>query len=181
MADKEETTRDLWLNGRVEEKSVGEIMKAIVKINRDDDKADKTTKDFIRQPINLYVNTYGGYMYDKYALVDIILKSKTPVHTIALGKVMSAGIAIMLAGHKRFGNKHSSYLIHNCHGGAYGSPNDVKLEAESMQRLVDMMTAIILERSEFPADLLERIYREKEDYEFGSEEALTFKLIDEIL
>jgi ATP-dependent Clp protease protease subunit len=174
-------SRDILLNGDVCEMSVGYVIEHILELNALDDMNEGILKDYEREPITLRINTYGGYLSDMWALIDVIMASETPVITMAMGKIMSAGIPILLAGDKRIGNKHSTYMIHNMTGGAYGQPDDVRIRYEEMKRSEKMMQEFILSRSKFPADKLTSIYEKKDDYYFSSKEALKYGLIDEVI
>lgn len=174
-------SRDLFLNGNICEQTIGPIIEDIVELNNIDDMNEEILKSYERDAIILRINTYGGYADDKWALVDTIISSETPIFTVAMGKVMSAGISILAAGDKRFGHKHSSYMVHNVNGGAYGAPEDVKIRYDDMKKTEQQFKDFMAERTEFPKDKLEKIIKHKEDFYFGSEEALKFKLIDELI
>lgn len=66
-----------------------------------------------RQPIKIMINTNGGDVANAMHLVDVIMASKTPVYTIGLGMIYSAGALIFLAGHKRMIFKNTTMLIHD--------------------------------------------------------------------
>ena len=75
----ESKKRDLLLPDDISPKSAENILKDIFEINAADDQKEETYKDRQRQPIRLFVNSYGGSVYDGLALVDVIRHSKTPV------------------------------------------------------------------------------------------------------
>lgn len=174
-------SRDVFLNSHVDEMSVGHIIEHILEINALDDMNEGILKDYERDPIMLRINTYGGYIDDMWALVDTIMTSETPVVTIAMGKIMSAGIPILLAGDKRLGNRHSSYMIHNVSGGARGQPGDIKIIYDDIKKTEQLLADFILSRSKFPKEKLEKIIERKEDYYFDSKDALKYGIIDEVM
>jgi ATP-dependent Clp protease protease subunit len=174
-------SRDIFLNGHVDEVTVGMVMEHIFEINALDDMNEGILKDYERDPIVLRINTYGGYIYDKWALIDTIMTSETPVITMAMGKVMSAGIFILLAGDKRIGNKHTSYMIHNLSGGAGGQPDDIKDSYEHMKVLEQMGKDFILSRTSISKEKLDDLYKTKTDWYFSSKEALKYGIIDEVI
>ena len=79
---------------------------------QEDDEKDEKEKDYNREPIKLYINSYGGSIYDMWGLIDVILNSKTPIYTYCTGYAMSAAFKIFLAGHKRYCYKHSIFMYH---------------------------------------------------------------------
>ena len=90
-ADKhpEHHKRDLLLSDRISQSTVKDIIKDIFEINFDDDEKEEIYKEWKRTPIRLFINSYGGIVYDGLALVDIIKHSKTPIHTICVGSCIS--------------------------------------------------------------------------------------------
>lgn len=81
-------SRTVFLASDVTEKSVSDIMERMVEL-AEEDRA---------KPITLIVNTFGGDVYETMALYDLIKYIQTPVHTVGLGKIMSAGALILACG-----------------------------------------------------------------------------------
>lgn len=200
MSDK--LDRDLFLLGNVEEENINKLIQEIMKINKEDDEAEKESlnkkrydaienqdiesikeisSNHKRDPIKLHITTYGGSVYDELALVDIISNSKTPVHTIALGKAMSAGFNILIHGHKRFAYKNATMMYHQVSTGHYGKVQDIKERFEESQRLQDMGEKMVIEKTKITKELVEKNTRQKQDWYMDAEEALSLGVIDEIL
>ena len=97
--------------------SLFEVTKQILEYNR----KDKDIPVEKRKPINIYVMSYGGDLYQAYACISTMLASKTPIRTINMGVAMSAGLLILLAGHERYAMKYSTAMIHSGSGGAQGT------------------------------------------------------------
>ena len=114
-ADKhpEHHKRDLLLSDRISQSTVKDIIKDIFEINFDDDEKEEIYKDWERKPIQLFINSYGGSVYDGLALIDVIKRSKTPVHTVCIGSCMSMALWVWLSGAKRFVGE-SATLISRC-------------------------------------------------------------------
>ena len=90
-----------------------ESVKPIIELNSlimDNDKVSKSVD--VPQTINIYINSDGGSVLDAFALVDIILHSKIPINTYAVGLCCSAATLIYLAGHKRYAYKHTTFIFH---------------------------------------------------------------------
>ena len=104
--------RILFLSDDIDNESVGSITWNILRLIKSDDEKDKKEKDYRREPIKLYINSYGGSVYDMWGLIDVILNSKTPIYTYCTGYAMSAAFKIFLAGHKRYCYKHSIFMYH---------------------------------------------------------------------
>lgn len=101
--------RKLFLPTEIEAETVGDIVRHIMQINRED--ADIPPED--RKPILLYVSCRGGSLDDGMSVIDAIENSLTPVYTINIGYAYSMGFLIGLAGHKRFCTKNAMFLMHD--------------------------------------------------------------------
>ena len=107
--------------------------------------------------------------------------SKAPIHTIVTGCAMSCGFLISISGHKRYGYPRSTYLYHQVGGGAVGKVKDIEEELVEMLRLQKHVEEITLEHTKIPAKRLERVYKSKKDWYMDSNEAIKFKVIDEVI
>ncbi len=101
--------RKLFLPTEIEAETVGDIVRHIMQINRED--ADIPPEE--RKPILLYVSCRGGSLDDGMSVIDAIENSLTPVYTINIGYAYSMGFLIGLAGHKRFCTKNAMFLMHD--------------------------------------------------------------------
>lgn len=120
-----------------------EVTKQIMEYNR----KDKDIPIEKRKPINIYVMSYGGDLYQAYACISTMLASKTPIRTINMGVAMSAGLLILLAGHERYAMKYSTAMIHSGSGSASGSYEEMEASQKNYKKLIDMMRDYILERT----------------------------------
>lgn len=50
--------------------------------------------------LTLIINSEGGQTTSSFALIDIMLGSPIPIHTLGLGQISSAGLCIFMAGAK---------------------------------------------------------------------------------
>lgn len=101
--------RKLFLEDEIEWGNIGEIIKHILEINR----LDEGIEPEKRKPIKLFVTSEGGETCSGFALIDVILNSKTPVYTFNLAYQYSMGFLIGLAGHKRYANPNAEFLMHD--------------------------------------------------------------------
>lgn len=76
--------RTFYLSDDVDNESIGKLIWDILYQIREDDKTDEKEKDYKREPIKLYINSYGGSVYDMWGLIDIILNSKTPIYDVVV-------------------------------------------------------------------------------------------------
>jgi ATP-dependent Clp protease, protease subunit len=97
--DREDQFRSIILSNDIDNESVEEVIQFILDANEYDDEQDSVSKDFERKPIKLVVNSFGGVIYDGFALIGVIKTSRTPIHTYCYGYAMSMGLPIFAAGH----------------------------------------------------------------------------------
>lgn len=170
--------RNILLSDEITSSSVEKVINMIFSINYDDDQKEEEYKDWMREPIMLFINSNGGNAYDAFALGDVIRKSKTPVHTVALGWCMSAGLLIYLFGHKRFMSEYATLMYHDVATSTHGKSEQVKQELSEMKRLADMMNRIIVNTSKVGLKTLEDYINRKAEWYIDAGTALDLELCD---
>jgi ATP-dependent Clp protease protease subunit len=173
--------RDFILNDDVSASSIKDIIMGILEINRYDEEQLEKNEKYVRRPINLIVNTYGGSIYDGFALVSVMDTSKTPVHTYCYGKAMSMGFLIFAIGHKRFAHPLATFMYHN---GAVGMHDDYKgLEygLEQGKSIVAMGDRYITSITNITQEKLDHYKERRQNWYMFAEEAFEYGLVDELL
>lgn len=155
-----------------------EVTKQIMEYNR----KDKGIPVEKRKPINIYIMSYGGDLYQAYACISTMLASKTPIRTINMGVAMSAGILLLLAGHERYAMKYSTAMIHQGSGGAQGTFSEMEEQQKNYRKLIDCMRDYILDRTNIDMKLYNKnktkdwFLTDKEQVELG----IVSKIVDDI-
>ena len=181
MAKPNPMERKLYLKENVDEKSVMPLIEAIHRINDDDAEKEKEYNGWEREPIKLYIYTYGGVCYAGFALIDAIRASKTPVHTIVLGTAMSMGIFVFNAGHKRLIGEHATLMYHDVSisTGMNGEMTEgLKIELDEALRLQKMGSDFLMEYSLIEESVLKDYINRKADWYISAEEAIRLKIAD---
>lgn len=182
---RNQTERNLFFTEQVDQKSISELTKSIVIINEDDNDLEKIYSlhgiPFVRKPIKIYIDSYGGMVYQCFGLVGIIEKSLTPIHTIVTGCAMSCGFVILIHGHKRFGYNHSTPLYHQVSSKADGTFQALKEDLQEVERLQDKLEEMVLDRTKIKSNKLRQLRERKIDWFMDAKEALRLSVIDEIL
>lgn len=166
--------RVIWIDYGVDE-TILEVSKLIMYFNKED--RDIPVEQ--RTPIKLLLYSYGGDGQACFSLLDVIALSKTPVYTINMGVAMSAGLLILLAGHKRFCLKNSTALAHSGSGGASGTYEQTEAQMKDYKRFVDTMRNYIIERTNIDTKTLNK-YKSKEWYLY-SEDQCKYGVVDKII
>jgi len=177
--------RNLYLAKQVDQDSINSISKAIIEINEDDKHLKKMYAvydlEYVPKPIKLYIDSYGGYVYQCFGLLGIMRNSAVPIHTIVTGCAMSCGFLISIAGHKRFGYHKSTYLYHQVSSGSIGKAKDMEEDVIETLRLQSMIEEHTLEYTKISDKKLKKVYKGKRDWFIDTKEALKLKIIDEVI
>jgi ATP-dependent Clp protease protease subunit len=166
--------REILWNDDIDDATI-DIALYIKKWN-DEDK-DLAIED--RQPIKIFINSDGGYAATVLHVIDMIHLSKTPVYTIGMGRVYSAGGLLLMAGHKRYIFPHTSCLIHDGSSGAIGSIGKMIDNLEFTKELEKRIKQYILSSTRITEEIYDQNYRR--DWFMFSEEIIKLGIADEIV
>lgn len=151
------------------------IANHIINWNRE----DKDTPPCDRIPIRIWINSDGGDANTVMHVIDVIKMSRTPVITIGMGKVYSAGGLLLMAGHKRYIFENTCCLIHDGYSGAFGTIGKVIDNIEFQKKLELKMKNYILSQTKITEDEYDRNYRR--DWFMFSDEIMKYGVADEII
>ena len=100
--DKE--NRRIFMLDDVDEGSIGTVIKGLYYMNAQDN----------TQPNELFIGSFGGSEYEMFALYDVIRTLKAPIHTVAIGKCMSAAPLLVACGEtgKRWATPNTWFMVH---------------------------------------------------------------------
>jgi ATP-dependent Clp protease protease subunit len=180
MADTEEYTDDIevtcieeqriiMLTGEIDERKAQQFIKYLVLLS-----AQSPTEH-----ITIYISTYGGDMYEMNAMYDAMRLVKCPLHTIGIGKVMSAGVLLLAAGDRRSIAENTSIMMHQVNTEVYGTVSDLSIEVKHTKALQDTMYKLYSKYTGKPVKQLEMDL--KSDKYLTAQEALEYGIVDEIL
>jgi ATP-dependent Clp protease, protease subunit len=182
MAQKEPDLRVIGLYSDVNDEKVAELTQALLylsELNR------LRPEEQEPKPVEFYINTYGGSADDMFALYDVmqIVQEETEIHTIGVGKVMSAGTLLLAAGTKgkRKIGKSCRIMIHNVAAGNFGNLPNLANELEAIQQLQDDYVTAMVKHTKFSRKKLEKLLNEKVNIYLDAEEAVKYGLADEIM
>ena len=166
----------------VHEEKVAEIIHAMLYLN---EMNRLVAKPELKKPIEFYLSTYGGSADDMFALYDIMrtVRQETEIHTLGLGKVMSAGVLLLAGGTKgkRRIAKNCRVMIHSVAAGNAGALHDLTNELEAIQDLQDMYTSCLAaETNMTEGDIKEMLNRNVNVY-LSATEAVKLGIADIII
>ena len=153
--------RKVMLDEDVDEYSVGWIIRGIHKM------MDASRTD----PIDIYINSYGGYCYDGLALIDTIQSCEyATIRTHAIGKIMSMGLMIYLAGDERYARPYATFMAHSVSSGTWGKLFEMNTEVKEVKRLQEILCDMFAENTKHDAKWWQR-HTKYEDRYYDTEKA----------
>lgn len=173
--------RLFYLSNDINNSTIGELNFYLLNILQEDDKNDEEQKNFTRKPIKIYINSYGGDVYDMWALIDIMLNAKSPIYTYCTGYAMSAAFQIFLAGSKRFASKHSTFLYHQTYHGYSGKHQELIEDMNEFNYLQNDIESYVKNRTKITEKKLKEIREKKIDWYIHCDEALELGIVTDII
>jgi len=164
--------RRIFLHGDVEAETIGLAIRGMYLL-----------ADMSEAPIELFVTSYGGDLDEAFALHDVTRTIKTAVHTVALGKCMSAAPLLVASGKKgnRWASEHTQFMLHDCSLDVdEGSPIYVEAHVDAAKAQMIKYAELLAKYTSKPKSHWSRIFRSRQDKFFSAEEALEWGLIDSI-
>ena len=132
-----------------------------------------------RQPIVVYVMSYGGSVDDMWMIIDMIRSSETPVWTVNLGVAHSAAALVFLAGDRRLMMPNAHVMLHEGSAALRGDANKVLDAAENYSKDLKRMQNFVLERTKITPKLLQR--HRKDDWYLDAETCLRYGVCEKII
>lgn len=172
VQQQSEGSRIISLHGDVNEHSIASVIAQLLHLAGQN-----------QRPISLMVSTYGGSIDEMFSLYDTIKFLPCPVHTIAMGKVMSAGVLLLAAGKKgkRLVGRNARLMMHPVSGGAIGNVFEVINESREMKRHHDLMITTLEKETKMKKADIERVMKAGHDYYITADEAIRLGIVDAIV
>lgn len=135
-----------------------------------------------RNPIEVFISTYGGSVYDMNGIYDIMNTVKCPVHTFAYSKCMSAGILLLAAGtlgHRWIG-PNTTFMHHSVESELEGVRLKLKADVHHMDELESRRFELLANHSSKDAKFWRDRASRQADVYFTAEEAIEWGIADHI-
>lgn len=173
--------RLFYISNDIDNETIGKMCFNLLYLLQEDDNKEAKEKDFKREPIKIYINSYGGSVYDMWALIDIMLKAKSPIYTYCTGYAMSAAFQIFLAGSKRFLSEHSNLLYHQMSCWRFGKYQDLVEDRVQMDYLQNEIESYVKSRTKITDSKLKEIREKKIDWFIHGDEAIKLMVATDII
>jgi len=170
--------REIIINGEITDEVVEKVVMQIHNINRYDDLHAAQLQEYEREPITIFISSVGGEVDASFAVVSAIEASTTPVTTVAIGKAMSGGFLILLAGHQRYAQRYATLMYHELSSGVGGKASDVREYSEHLDLLQQKIKEYVVDNTAISAEMLDDCHLRKADWYMDVHEAMENGCID---
>ena len=155
----------------------------IVEKNPDDPECEEIER--IIHGIDFMISTYGGNADDMFAIYDVMksVREEVPIHTYAMGKVMSAGVLLMASGTKgerRIG-RNCRVMIHHVAGGVAGSLPSMDADLDSIKEMEARYIEVLVSETKFTKRSLKKLLDKRVNIYLSAEEAIKYGIADKYI
>ena len=171
--------RTIGLFSDVTDEKIAELIHALIYL----DEINRLTEE--ERPVEFYISTYGGSADDMFGMYDImrVIRERTPIQTIGIGKVMSAGVLLLASGTKgkRCIGKNCRVMVHSVIGGSHGPLHNLMNEMEAIEQIQKMYSDALIEETNMTKKDLNNLLERKVNVYLSAEEAVELGIADVII
>ena len=171
--------RTIALFGDVDEDKAGDLCMGLLMLT--DLKQDPPPYD----PITFYISSYGGSADEMFSIYDMmsITKTKCEIHTIGLGKIMSAATLLLASGTKgqRKIGRHCRVMIHAVAAGSAGELHDIENEVKTIKHIQELYIKALSKETNMTSRTIQKLLDRKVNVYLTAEEAVEYGIADEII
>ncbi len=183
--------RSIGLIGDVNEEKAGEIIHGLItlkqfgKVEQEEQPNSKKKKKDEYEPIEFYLSTHGGSASDMFAIYDVMrmIRKDCEIHTVGVGKVMSAGVLLLAAGTKgkRKIGKHCRVMIHSVLAGNEGPLHNLENELTEIRWTQDTYIKALIQESKLTQSTMNKLLQKHVNIYLSAEEAVKYGIADEVI
>ena len=152
-----------------------EMSKVIIQMNM----VEKDIPKEELKPIYIFIHSFGGDSFQSTAFCDLLLASRIPIVTVAMGAAMSAGSEILMAGHKRYAFKHAQILIHAGYGSIQGTQSEIEEFQKNNKKNLARTKEYILERTTIDEKTFNK--NKNKDWYIIGDELVSYHIVDKLI
>jgi len=188
--DSKPTMRTIGLIGDVDEEKAADIIYGMLALKEygkipDDPESKKKSKKQLYEPFEFYLSTHGGSASDMFAIYDVMrqIRKDCEIHTVGLGKVMSAGVLLLAAGSKgkRKIGKHCRVMIHSVLAGNEGPLHNLENEMAEIRWTQERYIKAIIEETKMSQATINKLLQKHVNIYLSAEEAVKYGIADEVI
>lgn len=184
------TMRTIGLIGDVDEEKAGELIYGMLALKEygkipDEEQTKGKGKKQLYEPFEFYLSTHGGSASDMFAIYDVMrqIKKNCEIHTIGIGKVMSAGVLLLAAGTKgkRKIGKHCRVMIHSVLAGNEGPLHNLENELEEIKWTQKKYVEALIAETKMTQTTINKLLQKHVNIYLSAEEAVKYGIADEVI
>lgn len=164
------TNRRVFLDQDIDAETISPVVKGLYLMET----IDKTS------PIEMFISSYGGCVYEALAVYDIMNTIKCPIHTFGYGKIMSAAVLLIAAGEPghRWISPHVSFMHHDWSAGVEGKAQELQILVKHYEDIGQKWTKLLASHTEKDQRWWNHRAKKPADFYFTAEEALEWGVAD---
>ena len=173
LPNPQDEDRIIYLASDINEHSISNIIGQLFSLSKRNSK----------KPIYLVISSFGGDIYSMFALYDAMKFVKCPIHVSGFGKIMSAAVLILAAGHKgeRIVGANCRVMIHSIScinmGNVFEQQNSIK----EMKKLQQLMEKRLSEETGQDRKTIHKIMKKGRDRHLTAKQAKKLGIVDKII
>jgi len=175
--------RTIGLCGDVEEEKVGEVIGMLLGMRQSGLFLPGNSPS--EDPVEFLISTSGGSAHEMFALYDVmrLMRNDMPIHTIGIGKVMSAGVVLLAAGTKgqRKITKNCRVMLHSVIGGNMGSLHSLENEMDEIRCTQERYIDALVQETDMTKRFLKKLIERKVNVYLTAQEAVEYGIADEVV
>lgn len=131
------------------------------------------------KPIYIFLHTFGGDNFQGSWFADLLIASRIPIVTVAMGVAMSAGFEILIAGHRRYAFKHSQTLVHAGYASMQGTQSEIEEFQKNNKKQLARTKEYVLSRTKIDDKMFNR--NKNKDWYITGDDLVTLGVVDKII
>jgi ATP-dependent Clp protease protease subunit len=171
--------RTIGLCGDVDEEKTAELIGGLVTLA-------ESVEPQSPMPINFFLSTAGGSAYEMFAIYDTMkmVQKTCEIHTVGLGKVMSAGVLLLAGGTKgqRQIGRNCRVMIHGVIAGpGHAQIDNLENEMDEIRWIQEQYIKALAKETNLKRSDLKKLINKKVNNYFTAKEAIKLGIADKIL
>ncbi len=136
------------------------------------------------EPITIYVNSCGGSVTDALAIYDVLQNAPCEIYTVALGKVHSAAMTVLLAAPRtnRASYPNTEFMSHDISWKSDGPRAFLRDRVDQLERTVNQLLGVYTRDTDLTAEEARRLFfSDMADHYFTSGQARDLGIVSRII
>lgn len=171
------TNATLLLTGEIKQEMAVELTQTLLDIEA------SNIEQGVFDPIQLIINSPGGDLYSAFMLSDVMSSMITPIKTIGLGQVVSAGFLLFMSGTKGFRTStvNTQFMTHRFYSVVEGSHASLKSQVPEFDRIHDRIVNHYKKHTGLTKKKIEECLLNEHDVWLTAEQCKEFNVCDIVI